>query len=199
MVGIQLVKLNKILILEIQRGKWDITDSIPKLKALYQQYSNFTMGAGASNTPPAVSDVYIETAGTGSIAVIDLIDREVPTKPITRTADKYTRALGTLGYLKTGQVLYPTRPIQWASRTEFLTQGSEVWLPDLRTEMNAFSADAKAYKHDDQVDCLVDLVNHLQHRSGSALAAMVEAKNVEVAKISTGQQNSPQPWGAPTA
>jgi len=134
---------NRAYLKDAVRGKFDFMQQVEIVRTLYHTHKPHW--------------VLIEQAANG-LPLQQMLRKEgIPIMLITRTKDKYARALDIQGYIQSGYVfLNPQRP----------------YYPELMSELTTFSENAKERSklgmHDDQVDALVDGVYHLLYNKINA-------------------------------
>ena len=139
----------KIYLLNQQRGKWNAVD-LNKVALKFWQKKK----AKSSIDYGDLRNFYIEDKSSGTGLIDFLNHQNIPVEAIPRTTDKFVRAGATTPYISAGKVILPE---------------AADWLQEFLQEFNAFNPD-KSYKHDDQIDPLMDAVD----------IALIESNNVEL-------------------
>lgn len=145
---------NKAYLKEGVRGKFDFMQQIEITRNLYHTHKPHW--------------VMIECAANGHPLRQMLRKEGIPVMEITRTKDKYARALDVQGYIQSGYVyLNRERP----------------YYPELIAELTTFSENAreraKLGMHDDQVDALVDGIYYLLYNKINAPVVKESIKKTE--------------------
>lgn len=131
---------NKLYLLDIIYGRWEIVELERKAKAFWNKHANKDLYP--SDSFGQLRDFYVEDASSGT-AMIQKIKSEsqIPIKGITRTRDKVSRVFDIISYLESGMVSLP--------------EGAP-FLSDVLSELEAFSSDGST--HDDITDVFADAV-----------------------------------------
>ena len=128
---------NKIIVLDVLRGKWESPDLKKRAKAFWYKHKGIN-----SEDLGLLRKMYVEdkSSGTDLIQTIKY-EAKIPIEPIQRTTDKLTRMMDGLPYYEMGSVQ--------------LLEGA--WVNDFISEHEAFNADM-THDHDDQIDPTLDAI-----------------------------------------
>lgn len=142
-----------LYLLDMLRGKWEITDLIAKAKAFWDKHKRKhgmdRLGA---------SELYVEDKASGTQLIQTLVrEMQQTIKPVQRATDKFTRVNGVVAEISGGKVLVPAQAIV-DSKGNPVTDAA--WVSDFMSECEAFTAD-DSHAFDDQVDTLVDAIERL--------------------------------------
>lgn len=124
---------NKILLLDVVRGKWESPELRQVARDFYAKHRHRTAPRGRLRV------VAIEDKASGT-DLIQTLDAEMPIEAIQRNVDKVTRAMDTVPYVTAGRVLLPKEA---------------AWLSDFKDEVRKFTPKF-THKYDDQVDMFMD-------------------------------------------
>lgn len=134
-------KDNVLYLLDLVRGKWDAVDLERTTKDFFNKHKNTYKGLM----------FYIEDKASGT-GLIQKIRREnqIPVKAVNPQKDKYTRVLGVVSYIESGQISLPS---------------NASWISDFIDECEKFTAN-DSHLHDDQVDVLVMAIDEFKNKGG---------------------------------
>lgn len=126
---------DKLMILDVVRGKWKIPELYKKTEGLWELWKS----RGATR-------IQIEDANSGTYLIQQLeIKLKKSVIGVPRLKDKFTRVNGIIETISSGNVYLPNYG---------------AWVADFIDECESFTDD-DSHMHDDQVDCLVDAVERL--------------------------------------
>lgn len=150
-----------VYVIDIERGKWDAGELREKAIEVWNRWRTWDVYRPAALRYMKIED---KSSGTGLIQMIQR-DGNIPVDPVPRgpEANKITRCMDTVPWLKTGRVFVPKLYTEEGIRIDGVKdhRGEVIagtdWVTPFLSEAATFTAD-DSHPHDDQVDTLFDAV-----------------------------------------
>lgn len=158
-----------LYVLDLIKGRWPAPTLETKALAFWKKHQAFISELKVVHNKPVLRFMGIEdkSSGTGLIQTIrkggtNGKGPKVPIKAIPRNRDKVTRVKDIQGFIESGYVYLPD-----IESDHSFTDGT--WLSDFLMECEDFSEEM-THAHDDQVDPLMDGIEHVFLKSSVSVA-----------------------------